>query len=96
MAKDVLLNTTNPCAHKTFNRTKKIKRYPARLAWWLSRVLGAFGVYFALSSSSTTLAKESAPAKPRLIESYGKIPLSFEQNQGQADEAVKVLSRGPG
>ena len=35
-------------------------------------------------------------ARPRLIASYGKLPLSFEANQGQADPRVKFLSRGRG
>jgi len=34
--------------------------------------------------------------QPRLIASYGKLPLSFEVNQGQADPQVKFLSRGRG
>src|SRR6266700_7860891 len=32
----------------------------------------------------------------RSIGSYGKVPLSFEANQGQADPRVKFLSRGSG
>ena len=35
-------------------------------------------------------------AQPRLQESYGKLPLSFEANQGQTDPQVKFLSRGSG
>ncbi len=35
-------------------------------------------------------------ASARLIESYGKLPLRFEANQGQTDEDVKFLSRGKG
>ena len=35
-------------------------------------------------------------ATPRLVESYGRLPLSFEINQGQTDSQVKFLSRGPG
>jgi hypothetical protein len=31
-----------------------------------------------------------------LVESYGKLPLSFEINKGQADSQVKFLSRGSG
>jgi len=31
-----------------------------------------------------------------LVASYGKLPLSFEANQGQADPQVKFLSRGQG
>ena len=34
--------------------------------------------------------------QPRLVASYGKLPLSFEANQGQADAGVKFLSRGRG
>jgi hypothetical protein len=30
------------------------------------------------------------------VESYGKLPLHFEANQGQAHEDVRYLSRGPG
>src|SRR5712692_5707796 len=41
-------------------------------------------------------SKASQPAQPRLVESYGKLPLSFEANQGQTDQQVKFLSRGPG
>ena len=35
-------------------------------------------------------------ASARLLESYGKLPLSFEANQGQVYEDVKFLSRGQG
>ncbi len=38
----------------------------------------------------------SARVRPRLIANYGKLPLSFELNQGQADAGVKFLSRGRG
>jgi hypothetical protein len=32
----------------------------------------------------------------RIFESYGKLPLSFEANQGQTDSQVKFISRGRG
>jgi hypothetical protein len=32
----------------------------------------------------------------RVAETYGKLPLSFEANQGQTDSDVKFLSRGSG
>ena len=32
----------------------------------------------------------------RIVETYGKLPLSFEANQGQTDSRVKFISRGPG
>jgi Beta-propeller repeat len=38
----------------------------------------------------------SGPSQGRLIEAYGKLPLSFEANQGQTDSRVKFLSRGAG
>jgi hypothetical protein len=63
-------------------------------------------------SLSVTLAAQSAPGSPagpvlarwggappssaRMVESYGKLPLAFEANQGQTDSQVKFLSRGAG
>ena len=41
-------------------------------------------------------SRAKAPSPARLAENYGKIPLSFEANQGQTDARVKFLSRGPG
>ncbi|HVN63782.1 MAG TPA: SBBP repeat-containing protein, partial [Candidatus Binataceae bacterium] len=47
-----------------------------------------------------TVAKASAAAnakaKSRAIASFLKIPLSFEQNEGQTNSHFKFLSRGPG
>ena len=34
--------------------------------------------------------------KHKIVESYGKLPLSFEPNRGQSDDPVKFLSRGSG
>jgi hypothetical protein len=34
--------------------------------------------------------------KPKVVDAYGKLPLSFEANQGQSDAQVKFLSRGSG
>jgi len=34
--------------------------------------------------------------KKRISETYGKLPLHFEANQGQVDERVRFLSRGSG
>jgi hypothetical protein len=54
----------------------------------------------AASGTHTTLRQASAEAsqatKTQLIESYGKLPLSFEANQGQTDPRVKFISRGNG
>lgn len=32
---------------------------------------------------------------PRVMDSYGKLPLSFEANRGQTTRQVKFLARGP-
>jgi hypothetical protein len=37
-----------------------------------------------------------AAGQPRLSVGYGNLPLSFEANQGQSEEPVKFLARGPG
>ena len=40
---------------------------------------------------------ETSPAtKQKVAAEYGKLPLSFQPNQGQTDPRVKFLSRGPG
>jgi hypothetical protein len=45
----------------------------------------------AIGSTSATQASQH-----RLVEAYGKLPLSFEINQGQTDRRVRFLSRGRG
>jgi hypothetical protein len=47
-----------------------------------------------VSPISTTKADPNAQA--RILESYGKLPLSFEANDGQTDARVKFLSRTGG
>ena len=37
-----------------------------------------------------------APAMPRVVANYAKLPLFLEANRGQADSSVKFLSRGRG
>jgi len=38
----------------------------------------------------------SESRKSRLVETYGKLPMRFEANQGQTDASVKFLARGAG
>ena len=41
--------------------------------------------------------RRAAPAsQARIVEAYGRLPLSFEANRGQTDGEVKFLSRGAG
>jgi len=41
-------------------------------------------------------SKLDRPSPIRMLAAYGKLPLSFEVNQGQTNSAVKSLSRGSG
>jgi hypothetical protein len=40
--------------------------------------------------------RAAAVDQDSVLESFGRLPLSFEANRGQTDERVKFLSRGPG
>lgn len=55
-----------------------------------------------LMRASLASAQASAPpmtsqsAKAEIVDRYGKLPLSFESNEGQTGREVKFVSRGPG
>ena len=53
---------------------------------------------FAGQAASLAAAPPAAHrvAHARLLESYGRLPLHFESNQGQVDSQVKFLARGSG
>jgi hypothetical protein len=48
--------------------------------------------------TTLTLAQSTPDpaAQGKIVENYGKLPLTFEANQGQTDPRVKFLSRGSG
>ena len=46
--------------------------------------------------SGKTETEPSQPSKQQVLASYGRLPLSFEVNQGQTDDQVKFVSRRPG
>src|SRR5712692_5662025 len=48
------------------------------------------------STSSAAQPRDTSPAQARIFSAYGKLPLSFEENQGQTDARVKFLVRGNG
>src|ERR1022692_4598521 len=52
----------------------------------------------ALSSAASRPAAKTAPpeVQARALANYGNLPLSFEENRGQADSQVRFLSRGSG
>ncbi len=45
-------------------------------------------------NATPRLSQPDAKTRARLHESYGKLPLSSEANQGQADSAVRFRSYG--
>lgn len=62
-------------------------------------LLGAWGNLSVVRRASKPAGAGIADAKtanPRALENYGKLPLSFEANQGQTDGRVKFLARGQG
>ena len=48
------------------------------------------------AANSPFVAPKSPMQNPKLVETYGQLPLSFEINQGQTDSQVRFLSRGHG
>jgi hypothetical protein len=55
----------------------------------------AVAVLIAQRTEQTVLAA-GIPAAGHAMETYGKLPMSFEANQGQTDSQVKFLARGAG
>ncbi|MEN3332223.1 MAG: hypothetical protein V7641_1588 [Blastocatellia bacterium] len=50
-----------------------------------------------LASEPSSASPVTLPsAKAEIADHYGKLPLSFEANEGQAEREVKFISRGPG
>jgi len=47
-----------------------------------------------LKTSASSLKPADAATQAKMNEAYGKLPLSFEVNQGQADPPIKFISRG--
>src|SRR5881628_2256148 len=68
-------------------------------------VAGVKGMILLLALAQASCAPAPAPrtsteipqaTKPQVLAAYGKLPLSFEANQGQTDPQVKFLSRANG
>jgi hypothetical protein len=53
-------------------------------------------VWAILVLAAATVESQSAPAHPAVVGNYGRLPLTFEANQGQSASQVKFISRGPG
>jgi len=48
------------------------------------------------AADAANLHQASEEVKARALASYTQLPLSFEENRGQADSRVRFLSRGNG
>jgi hypothetical protein len=56
-----------------------------------------FSVATLTTAANRPAAKTAPPeVQARALANYGKLPLSFEENRGQADSQVRFLSRGSG
>ena len=65
----------------------------------LSQSAATLGLAKTTDASSTGVIGDvsaDAASRSRLVAAYGKLPLSFEANQGQTNSEVKFLSRGRG
>jgi hypothetical protein len=53
-------------------------------------------VIYSYSSSIQDKQKIDQPMRARIEQAYGKLPMRFEANEGQADARVKFMARGAG
>jgi hypothetical protein len=59
-------------------------------------VLSLASSYPVAASSSSQPAQNASADKAKPVQSYGKLPLSFEANLGQVDKTVQFMARGEG
>jgi beta-lactam-binding protein with PASTA domain len=71
-------------------------RFPAFRILLVSALVAASTPLAVAAGPASQPPDNAAAAKAHVAENYGKIPLSFEANQGQADKTVKFVSRGSG
>lgn len=67
----------------------------SRKARWLVLAAGLAFLGGALNAEDSKTGK-TRPVEARVVDTYGKRPLTFEANQGQTDPQVKFLARGDG
>src|SRR5258706_15681991 len=81
------------------NEVERMRKLTHRLA------VGSFAVILLGQTDSLAKARPdqgqrfqrvSDAHREALVESYGKLPMSFDANRGQTDERVSFLSRGSG
>ena len=97
MTRKVLDCADNPV--RSHSDARKFLGLGGRIAGALVTILFlTFGAAIAANSPAgdASEAPDSKAASNRIVAQYGKIPLSFEANQGQTDPHVQFLSRGSG
>src|SRR5215471_14589541 len=67
-------------------------RFPARTVFSVVCLL----LIASWTQGQTAASTTASPHAAKVVESYGKLPLAFEANQGQSDSQVRFLSRGGG
>jgi len=92
-----------PLPHVSIQGKPPVNRFTLTFQWIACSllVLLGLGIYQSLQAAKKSLAPNpihalSTSTPPKLVKGYGKLPLSFEANQGQTDGRVKFLSRGRG
>jgi len=61
-----------------------------------SRTALRAGSLLFIACLSSAAVRTDPASKARVLDTYGKLPLTFEQNQGQTNSQVKFLARGSG
>src|SRR5262245_58384206 len=83
-------------------RFMKVTKNRARYFGVLAFVVGILAVWvilrerFDVQHNSSVITRQAVSASLAAKDAYGKLPLSFEANRGQADGRVMFLSRGSG
>src|SRR5437868_5811686 len=74
--------------------TKAARQHLAGLAAATALIISAQHAFPAAADSKAATQVEED--QRRVMEAYGKLPISFEDNLGQTDQQVKYLARLPG
>ena len=88
----------NPEANRSCESSTPKMRCIPNMRGFATALVSLLPLALPLAFASSTFAATAAghPAQSQPVANYGKIPLSFEPNQGQSDPRVQFLSRGKG
>jgi hypothetical protein len=92
-------NRSDPWFNRNHEGTKT-RRLGVLVSWWSTALLCLLALLAMVAGRPPRLAPSANSAfrtpHSALAVTYARLPLSFEANQGQTDESVKFVSRGPG